>query len=250
MISVTILTKNCGRCLGRTLESASSFDEVIILDTGSTDDTLEVAKSFPNVTIHHSPFIGFGPSHNLATSLAKNDWILSIDSDEILSPPLIEEIQSLSLSTKAVYSIQRHNYFNGKHIKWCGGWHPDWVARLYHRKQTKFNDAMVHEKILINGLKVIALKNSMIHVPYREMNDFLHKMQAYTTLFAQHKKGKSSLLKAILHSKFAFFKSYVLKRGFLGGKEGYIISSYNAHTAFYKYLKLSEKESLFAESEE
>ncbi len=242
MISVTILTKNCGHYLAKTLESTRSFSEVIILDTGSTDDTLKVAKSFSNTVIHHSPFVGFGPSHNVATSFAKNDWILSIDSDEILSPLLIEELHSLALTQKAVYSIQRHNYFNGKHIKWCGGWHPDWVVRLYNRKQTRFTDAMVHEKIIDKGLNVLALKNPMIHVPYREMSDFLHKMQAYTTLFAQQKKGKSSLLKAILHSKFAFFKSYVLKRGFLGGKEGYIISSYNAHTAFYKYLKLSEKD--------
>ncbi len=240
MITVTVLTKNSSQTLSKTLNALKAFDEVLILDTGSTDNTLEIARQYPNVTIHTSAFIGFGPAHNLASSLAKHEWILSIDSDEVLSDSLIEEILSLKLNKNYVYSIGRHNFFNGKHIKWCGGWHPDRVVRLYNREETSFNDAMVHEKILINELNVVCLKAPLFHTPYREIGDFLNKMQIYTTLFAKQneEKKKGSLLKAILHSWFAFFKSYILKRGFLGGKEGFIISAYNAHTAFYKYLKL------------
>jgi len=242
MISVTILTKNCGQTLSATLESLRDFPEVLLLDTGSTDNTLQVAKTFPNVTIHQKEFIGFGPTHNIATSLAKNDWILSIDSDEVLSEELIREIQALSLCKDTVYSLQRHNYYNGKHIRWCGGWHPDPVVRLYHRQHTRFSDDAVHEKVLTQGLKLKTLISPLFHTPYREMGDFLSKMQTYSTLFAQQHKGhkKASLFSAIYHSLYAFFKSYVLKRGFLGGKEGFIISVYNSHTTFYKYVKLWE----------
>lgn len=241
MISVTILTKNSEETLRKTLESTKNFSEVLVLDTGSIDGTLKIAGEFPNVRIVNSPFLGFGPTHNLASSMAQYDWILSLDSDEILSPGLIDEILNLQLQSNCVYSFLRHNYFNGKHIKWCGGWHPDPVVRLYHRNHTRFTDDAVHEKVIVQG-SLIPLKNHADHYPYRRMSDFLSKMQNYTTLFAQqHQKKKGSLFKAIAHGWFAFFKSYILKRGFLGGREGFIISVYNCHTAFYKYLKLEER---------
>jgi glycosyltransferase involved in cell wall biosynthesis len=242
MISVTVLTKNCERTLEKTLQSVRSFPEVLVVDTGSTDRTLEIARQFPHVTIHTVPFSGFGPTHNLASSLAQNDWILSLDSDEVLSDELIQEIQKTSLDPACVYAIQRHNYFNGKQIKGCGGWHPDRVVRLYHRKATKFTSDEVHEKIIADGLKTISFVHPAHHTPYLEMADFLAKMQTYTTLFAKQHKGKKqgSLLKAIAHAWLAFFKSYILKRGFLDGREGFIISVYNSHTTFYKYLKLAE----------
>ncbi len=242
MISVTILTKNCERSLGRTLESARSFSEVLILDTGSTDRTLEIAKQFPNVVVHTASFLGFGPTHNLASSLAKNDWIFSLDSDEVLTEELVQEIQQTPLDPACVYSIQRRNYFRGKQIKGCGGWHPDRVVRLYHRQTTCFTADQVHEKILAEGLKHISFTHPALHTPYLEMADFLAKMQTYTTLFAKQHQGKKrgSLCKAIIHAWFAFFKSYFFKRGFLDGKEGFIISVYNSHTTFYKYLKLEE----------
>jgi glycosyltransferase involved in cell wall biosynthesis len=243
MISVTVLTKNSEETLQKTLESVRSFPEVIILDNGSTDATLTLAKAFPNTKIYELPFQGFGKMHNCATGLASFDWILSLDSDEVLSEELIREIHEIKLQSGLVYSILRYNYFNGKQIKWCGGWHPDRVLRLYNRKTTRFSEDAVHEKVLVNGLKEVELKAPMHHTPYRQISDFLTKMQTYSTLFAdQHRSQKSSSVsKALLHSWFAFFKSYFLKRGFLGGKEGLIISLYNSHSTFYKYLKLSEK---------
>ena len=243
MISVTILTKNSEKTLRSTLESVASFPEVILLDTGSQDKTLEIAQQFANVRIFIAPFNGFGNAHNLASSHAQHDWILSLDSDEVLSAALVAEIHSLSLDPQVIYSMQRHNYFKGKHIKWCGGWYPDRIIRIYHRKMTRFNEDAVHEKILKNGLKEFELSSPITHTPYLEISDFLNKMQLYSTLYAeQHKQEKkSSLMTAILHGWYAFFKSYILKRGFLGGAEGYIISAYNGHAAFYKYLKLTEK---------
>lgn len=243
MITVTILTKNCQDTLAATLESVKDFAEVLLFDTGSTDSTLFIASKYPNVRVVEGMFSGFGPTHNQASSLATYDWILSLDSDEVLSSSLIEEIKNLRLDTSCVYQIQRKNYFNGKWIRWCGGWHPDWVVRLYHRHATHFTDASVHEHIMTDGLQVHSLHFPVLHTPYRQMSDFLAKMQMYSTLFAEQNQGKksSSFFKAIYHGWFAFFKSYILKKGFLGGKEGFIISIYNGHTTFYKYLKLSEK---------
>jgi glycosyltransferase involved in cell wall biosynthesis len=239
-ISVTVLTKNSSETLKSTLASLQKFPQVIVYDSGSTDATLDIASEFSNVTIVKGTFNGFGPTHNAASTLASYDWILSIDSDEVLTAGLEEEILKLQLNEGSVYQIPRHNYFNGRWIRWCGGWHPDPVIRLYHRGATRFTDDAVHERILANGMKVVALASPLLHTPYRSIEDFLTKMQAYSTLFAKQHQGKknSSMAKAIFRGVFAFLKSYLLKKGFLGGKEGFIISLYNGHVTFYKYLKL------------
>jgi len=242
MISVTILAKNSSETLKETINALKPFSEVLVFDTGSEDRTKEIAKSFPNVRLIEGDFIGFGKTHNLASSNAKHEWILSIDSDEVVSEELANEILSLKLDKDCVYTLDRHNYFNGKRMKWCSGWYPDPVVRLYHRESTKFTDDDVHEKVISDHLKVIALRGALLHTPYRSMESFLAKMQLYSTLFAKQNKGKksSSLGKALLHGCSAFFKNYFLKRGIFGGKEGFIISLYNAHTTYYKYLKLAE----------
>lgn len=248
MISATVLTKNNQRTIRKTLDSLASFPEVVLLDSGSTDETLKIAANYPNVTIHSSPFLGFGPMHNLASGLATHEWILSIDSDEALSGPLIEELHALALNPERVYSIQRHNYFNGKWIKWCSGWHPDFVVRLYNRNQTRFSDQLVHEQIQTADLEVVTLKHPLTHTPYADTSAFIDKMQHYSNLFADQGRGnRATLFQAIAHGFHAFFKSYIAKRGFMGGKEGFIISIYNSHATFYKYLKLSEQHSLFEE---
>ncbi|MCB1107933.1 MAG: glycosyltransferase family 2 protein [Chlamydiia bacterium] len=240
MISVTILTKDNEETIGSVLESVRLFDEVILLDTGSTDATLEIARIYPNVKVFKSDFIGFGPLHNLAAEYASHEWVLSLDSDEVLTPSLAKEILDLSLDPQKVYSFPFDNYFNGKHIKWCG-WYPDRHIRLYHKGSTSFTNDQVHERIQTKGLKEERLTFPVKHYSYRSISDFLRKMERYTTLYAKqhvHQK-RSSLTKALLHGGFAFIKSYIIKRGFLGGREGYIISLYNGQTSFYKYLKLA-----------
>lgn len=242
MISVTILTKNSSRTLQKTLESLRDFPEVLVYDNGSTDSTLEIAKKFSNVQIVQGSFDGFGKTHNRASLLAENDWILSVDSDEVLSKELSTEILQATLDPQTVYALRRDNYFRGKLIRCCAGWHPDIVARLYHRKHTSFSDDAVHEKVLVKEKKEI-FQHPLLHTPYLAISDFLHKMQTYSTLFAEQNKGKkrSSIWTAVLHSWGAFLKSYIGKYGFIAGKEGFIISLYNGHVTFYKYLKLMEK---------
>lgn len=241
MISVTLLAKNSERHLEKVLAALHSFDEVLLFDNGSTDQTLAIARRFPNVQIKEGTFKGFGPTHNEATSLARNDWILSIDSDEVVTPSLNTEIQSLKLERGTVYTIPRQNEYRGRPIKGCG-WSPDIVTRLYNRRDTYFTDAAVHEKIVDKNLLIHPLKNPLQHYSYDNLHDFLSKMQHYSDLFAKDRVGKikSSPCKAVLHGWFAFFKSYILKKGFLDGYPGFVISRYNAHTAYYKYLKLYE----------
>lgn len=240
MISVTILTKNNAKTLKNCLNSLQEFEEVIVLDNGSEDETIEIAKSFSNVKVSTSPFIGFGPLHNKATALAKNDWILSIDSDEVLSKEASEEIRSMKLDEGSVYRISSHNFFNEKRIKGCG-WSPDYKLRLYNRQKTAFSEDLVHESVITKGLQVKTLRHPIYHYSYETIEDFLKKKQIYSSLFAKQHQGKrrSSFLKAYLKGKAAFFRAYILKKGFLDGKEGYFISRYYADTAFYKYMKLA-----------
>lgn len=239
MISICILTKNAAPTLRATLESVRLFPEVIILDNGSTDQTEQIARSFPNVRYHTAPFIGFGPLRNLASSYASHDWILALDSDEILSPTLALELQILIPKPEVAYLVPRHNFYNGKKINSCG-WGNEKVARLYHRKQTAYCESQVHEALLRYPL--LRLNSPILHTPYRSTADFLSKMQHYSTLFAEqnrHKK-RSSFGKALLKGTWSFFRSYIIKLGILEGAEGFTLSLYNANTTFYKYLKLAE----------
>lgn len=239
-ISITILTKNCGAYLKETLDSLASFDDIVVLDNGSTDDTVKTAEGYPNVRVITAAFIGFGPLHNLATSHAKHDWIFSIDSDELLSPALLQEIQGISLDKSKAYAVLRHNYYRGRRIKGCG-WSPDRVVRLYNRHTFGFSQDQVHERVVVETKDQIDLQQPLLHTPYRNIADFLRKMQLYSDLFAAQSAKDASPFTAIGHGLAAFLKSYFIKRGILDGYPGFLISAYNGHTAFYKYLKLFEK---------
>ncbi len=218
-------------------------DEVIVLDTGSTDGTMAIAAAFANVSLHqlNGPFPGFGRAHRLAVDLARNDWILSIDSDETVSPELAAEIAVLPLDPETVYTIPFRNYYNGKHITTCG-WSPDRHERLFNRTATNFCESEVHERVQTAGLAVIPLQHSISHFSYRSIDDFLRKMSAYSHLFAEQNGGKKSSgpAKAAARSIWAFFKSYFLERGFLQGTDGLTISAYKSQVVFWKYLMLHE----------
>lgn len=240
-ITVTILTKNSAKYLEEVIKGLHLFDEILVFDTGSSDETLKIAKSFPHVTLYERPFKGFGPTHNEASSLAKHDWILSIDSDEVMTEELAQEIRNEPLKRGVVYSCVRKNFYRGKWIKGCG-WYPDRQFRLYNRLDTSFTEAKVHEAVDVKHMKHHPLKGCIVHYSYGCVDDFLVKMRSYSSLFAEQNAGKkkASFGKALSHAFFAFIKSYFLKRGFLDGREGFEISLYNANTAFYKYLKLME----------
>lgn len=241
MISVTILVKNGELHLQKVLSSLQNFPEVIVYDTGSTDKTLSIAKRFPNVKVFEGLFEGFGPTHNKIAELCSYDWIFSVDSDEVLSENLAQILPTLSLNPQRVYAFPRYNFYKQTHIKWCG-WHPEKHLRLYHKKKTRFSESLVHEKIEAKNFTIETIPYPLYHYTYNSLSDFLVKMECYSTLFAEQNRGKkkSSPWIALKHCWWTFIKSYFIKRGFLGGYEGLLISQYMAHTAFYKYLKLYE----------
>ncbi|MEY4939601.1 MAG: hypothetical protein RIQ93_1336 [Verrucomicrobiota bacterium] len=242
-ISATVLTKNSERLLAAVLNSLSWCDEVVVLDTGSTDRTLGIAVTFENVSLRRleGPFPGFGLAHRRAVEYAKHDWILSVDSDEVLTPQLIAEIRALQLNAATVYSIPFRNHFNRRAITTCG-WSPDYHERLFNRRCTNFCPSEVHERVQTAQLSVVKLRHPIHHYSYETLQDFLRKMNVYATLFAEQNVGKkkSSPWKAVTRSGWAFFKSYLFERGVTQGREGMVISAYKAQTVFWKYLMLDE----------
>ncbi|MEZ4814577.1 MAG: glycosyltransferase family 2 protein [Bdellovibrionota bacterium] len=240
-ISVTILTRNSEAKLGKTLESVRSFDEIIVLDSLSTDKTEEIARSFPNVKFFAGAFLGFGPMKKKAASLAKNDWILNLDSDERLNNELIEDLSTKDLNPKRVYEVSRRNHYRGKWIKGCD-WYPDSVIRLYDRTQTNYNDSKIHEKVeLKEGIRVESLQGAILHYPYENISELIQKLDHYSTLYASEKRGKNiSLFSLSMRAAYSFFRNYILKRGILLGREGLLISFCSAAGVFYKNMKLLE----------
>ena len=216
-ITATILTFNSAKYLSLVLEALRTFDEILILDSGSTDSTLDIARRYPCVRIHRTVFKGFGLLHNEAVELARNDWIFSVDSDEIVSPVLLAEISSLKLKDGTVYAVPFHNYFGDQWVQHCG-WHPEHHVRLFNRRRTRFSNAHVHEGVKTERLETVSLCSPVLHYSYSEAKDFLTKIQLYSDLYAQEYAGRkqSSLGKAISHSLWCFFKSYILQHGFSG----------------------------------
>ena len=242
-ISVTMMVKNGQKYLECCLNTLQDFDEIIVLDNNSTDNSAEIALTFPNVTLYKSDFFGFGPMKNQMATKAKNDWILNIDSDEIFSVELVDEIRKINFEQKnKAYAILRINHYRGKPIKTCG-WYPDYVKRLYNRTTVHFNDKQVHESLDIpHNVELIRLHNSFQHYSFDDASGLINKMQQYTSLFAkqQYRRKKSSVFTAITHGFSAFLKNYILRRGIMDGADGFIISAANAMGAYYKYIKLYE----------
>lgn len=239
-ISVVIIVKNGEKTLKNTLNSVKSFSDVVVYDNGSSDNTQTIANTFSNVNLVSGDFLGFGPTKNKAISYAQNDWILSLDADEVLSAEFVQNLGQIKLENSCVYSINRHNYYQQKHIKHC--WGNDVIIRVFNKQETGFNDNLVHEKIIKKDTTIIKLDGFVNHYPYNDIADFIIKLDRYSTEFAKENVGKrhSSPLKAILNASFSFCKTYLLKRGFLDGYAGLVIAFSHAATNFYKYIKLYE----------
>lgn len=239
-ISCVMIAKNAQATLKNTLDSLKEFSDVVVYSNDSTDDTNIIARSYSNVNLIEGNFEGFGPTKNRAASYAKNSWILSLDSDEVLSEAFIQNIKNLDLKENTLYSILRTNYYKQTQIKHC--WGNDIIVRLYNREQTSFTNKKVHEKIIEDGLQVKELQGIVKHYPYATITDFIVKLDRYSSIYAQDNVGKknSSPTKAFFNALFSFTKTYFIKRGFLDGYAGLIIAFSHMATNFYKYIKLYE----------
>ena len=241
-ISVIILTKNSEKYLKKVLKALKDFEEVLIIDNGSTDNTLKITKEFKNCKIYKEKFIGFGPLKNKALMYTKNDWVLFVDSDEIVKKEMTEKIKTLDFTKEnRIYSFLRDNYYKNRLIQCCG-WENDYVIRLFNKNYTKFNNNLVHESVIIKkDAKLLKIKEGIKHYSYASIEELLDKMQKYSTLFSKENNYKPSIIKLVLSPLFKFIKNYFFQKGFLYGYIGFVISVSNANGVLYKYLKLYEK---------
>lgn len=239
-ISVVIIASNAEVKLKECLDSLKDFKEVIIYENNSTDNTINIAKSYNNVNLTSGKFLGFGKTKNLATNLSSNDWILSLDSDEVLDTLFVSSLKTLSLNINTLYKIYRVNFYKTSQVKHC--WGDETIVRLYNRNKTSFTDKDVHEHIIEHGFKITALDGVVKHYPYNNITDFITKLDRYSTLFAKDNVGKknSSPSKAFFNGSYSFVKTYIFKRGFLDGYIGLLIAFSHMVTNFYKYMKLYE----------
>ncbi len=237
-VSAVIIVRNAAQTLGVTLASLQELPEVVVFDNGSEDRTLEIAGSFANVAIHRGEFQGFGPTKNHAATLARNDWVLSIDADEAVSAELMANILSLDLQDpRVVYSVHRRNYFMGKCVRYAG-WGNDWLPRLYHRNTTGYSPAMVHENILVPEVgREQKLRGELSHDAVREIGDFLVKVNRYSEIRRQQEKRALAAPLIFLRSIWAFLRTYLLRAGVLDGWRGLVIAVSDANGVFFKYIK-------------
>ena len=192
-ISIVLITKNAANSLEKCLNSLQKFDDVIVYDNGSSDNTVEIARSYSNVNLHQGDFFGFGKTKAHAVSLAKHDWVFSLDSDETITPELAEELLTMPLDDSTLYNVRRDNFYNGRHIKCCG-WYPENIVRLFNKTKTNFDDSAVHEKIEVKNLKNSYLKFPINHYSFHSVADFLVKIQSYSEIYANEHKGKNVLV--------------------------------------------------------
>lgn len=239
-LGVAIISKNAAAHLDACLQAVSWADVIVALDSGSSDNTLEIARRH-GAQIHQSAdWPGFGIQKNRCIALLDTDWILALDTDEVLSDALAQEIrQAIQNPQSDVYALPRLSNYCGHWIH-HSGWYPDLVPRLFRRGSAHYSDDLVHERLIFSG-SPLPFQNNMLHYSFDDLDQVLAKVNSYSTAGARQRQlrgQKSSLGKAVWHGVLAFFRSYLLRRGFLDGREGFILAISNAEGTYYRYLKL------------
>jgi glycosyltransferase involved in cell wall biosynthesis len=240
-LSVIVITKNEEAAIGRCLESVQWADEIIVVDSGSTDRTLAIARQFGALVHVTSDWLGPGPQRNRAIAHVTRDWVLALDADEWVSTELRDEVRAVinGPARHDAYRIPRLSSFCGRYMR-HGGWWPDYVGRLFRRGSATYSDGLVHDRLLYEG-SVGTLKQHLMHEAFCNLEEVLEKMNAYSTpgaLMLHQKHRRASLAVALAHSLWTFFRSYILRAGFLDGRYGFMLAIANTEGTYYKYLKL------------
>jgi glycosyltransferase involved in cell wall biosynthesis len=241
-LSVILITRNEEANLADCLASLEGIaQQIVVVDTNSSDRTLEIAKSYGAAIAQPPDWPGFGPQKNRALDLATGEWVLSLDADERLTPALKSEIITAMNHPAHVdcFAIPRLSWYCGRFIR-HSGWNPDYVDRLFKRGSARFSDDLVHERLITSG-QVAKLENPMLHYSFMNYSQVLQKIDRYSTASAEQAfaKGKTSTpLKAVLHGAWSFFRTYFLRAGFLDGPQGFTLAMSNAQGTYYRYVKL------------
>ncbi len=242
-VSVILITKNAGAHVERALRSVAWADERIVVDAGSTDDT--VARARPLAThVEVRDWPGYGPQKNHAASLARHDWILSIDADEAVTDTLREQIAALPTApASAAFRMPRVTWYLGRWIR-TTDWYPDWSVRLYDRRRARWDDRPVHEALVVDG-PLGDLSGELEHRPYGDVAEHLTRMNHYTTLAAQHMYAQGRRARAwhlVAHPVAAFARNYLARGGVRDGVPGLVVSLLGGVYVLQKYVKLWERE--------
>jgi len=240
-VSVTMITRNEADNIGRALESVAWADEVIVVDAESTDDTVSIAKRFTDRVVVRA-WAGDVDQKNYAASLAGNDWILSVDADERVTPELAAEIRgTMAMPAAAAYKLPRVTWHLGRWIR-ATDWFPDYQVRLYDRRHARWVGRYVHEAMSVEGA-THTMRGELQHFPYRSISDHLETIDRYTTYAARqmHERGeRAGFLRIAAHPPLAFLRNYLAKGGIREGSAGLIVSAMNAYYVFLKFAKLRE----------
>jgi len=237
-LSAIVITRNEAANIGECLDSVGFCDERIVVDCGSSDTTVDIARA-KGARVDINAWRGFGPQKNHALSLATGDWVLSVDADERVAPELADAIKAALADTDADgFEFPRRSSFLGRQMR-HSGWFPDYVLRLFRRGKGRFDDARVHERVICDGV-VKRLNAPLLHYPVLKLEDALSRMDRYSTASAQTiiASGQHvSFFAGIGHGLFTFLRLYVLRGGFLDGAEGFLLAVANAEGSYYRYMK-------------
>ncbi len=237
-LSAIIITKDEAANIGACLDSLAFCDERIVVDCGSSDGTMMLAKEKGARVAAHG-WKGFGEQKNYALSLAQGDWVLSIDADERVTPELAQAIRAAIEDQRVVgYEIPRQSSFLGRMMR-HSGWFPDRVLRLFRRGKARFSDDVVHERVVCDG-PVARLNAPLLHYPVVRLEDAIRRMDSYSTLGATQLAASGrrvSIMTGVAHGAFAFLRTYVLRLGFLDGAPGFLLAVANAEGTYYRYMK-------------
>ncbi|GAA5216372.1 glycosyltransferase family 2 protein [Corallincola platygyrae] len=241
-LTVALITKNAGPRFKACLASVGWADEVVIVDSGSTDGTLEIAKAAGAKIVQSEGWPGFGPQRQRAQSEVSSDWVFWLDSDEVVTPELRRSIEAVLAQPEPdfAYSVPRLTDFFGRFIR-HSGWYPDRVVRLYAKDRYQYDDALVHEKVNVEKSKVKPLSGDLLHYTADEFHGYMAKSLRYANDWGQAKfaKGKRTGVFGIVgHSLACFVKKYFFQLGFLDGKHGFLLACQSTHYVFNKYLAL------------
>ncbi len=245
-LSVIVITRNEALRLPRCLESVKFADEWIVVDSGSTDGTVEWAQRFGARVVSAPDWPGFGPQKNRALDLAQGEWVLSLDADEWLSEGLAAEVRRIVDSgddgVAPVWALSRLSSFCGQWMR-HSGWYPDLVPRLFKRGQARFSDDRVHERLVFKREKrfIPVVKGELLHESIPTLSSAIDKMERYSSgraadMTARGRKG--GLGRALGHGFWSFVRTYILRRGFLDGRLGLVLAIHNAESSYYRYLKM------------
>ena len=239
VLSVIIAAKNEAHQIRACVQSAAFADEVLVLDSGSSDGTAAQARE-AGATVHVTDWPGYGPQQRRGIELARGDWVLSLDADERITPQLQAEIEAAIAAPRADgFRLPRHSSLCGTFIE-HGGWRPDYTLRLVRRDKAGFTDHFLHAHMTCAG-SVADLASPIVHYSYRDLDDVLEKLNRYSrgaAIDQQAQGNTSSLAKALFKGCWAFVRTFFLRQGFRDGGMGLVLAIYNAETTYYKYLRL------------